>query len=445
MSADVARGSGVGVRSRLARLAGPVLLVLAAVLQVGIHVSYAEPLSPFDEYFQLDYVAGYPDRPLLRTGEEMGDYALDQIECRGIWGAEYPGADCTGVEGDPRPDLFENKNLADVHSPAYFATTWVLSLPFQALGFDVLEAARLTNVFWLSGGLLLFYGLARSFGASRVAATATGLLLAGSPAVFWSNTFLSIDASALAAGAGLLWLGARYLRGSGPSWPLVAVAAAAVAFKFHNIAAVALVVLALLAFAVLAARRPDGDVAHRPLRVVAIAVATTVAAMAVQLAWVGIRAALALGPRPDDGATEPLGIRRLLDEVWGPLAGAIYNDGVGGTLHLVVGPPLLALGAAGVIGLLVVRPVSAQFDPTPLWQRVWPGAVLAACLLVGPAFVAATYLVEHRYFDIPPRYALSLVPGVYLLTTLLLDRARWARWALLGVAALVYVTSLTFV
>lgn len=425
------------------------LLVFAAIAQVVVHVLYLEPLSPFDEYFQIDYLAQIPNQPFVRTGQTMGEYSSMLLECRGIWGADYAGADCTGVTARPHPDLFEDKNLADVHGPLFFLVSALMTLPFRLLGVDdLLMAARLTNIFWLSGAAALLYGLVREFGGTKLAAFGVGIVLIGSPAVFWSNTFFSIDASALASGAALVWCGARYLRGTGPAWQLVAIAPVVVALKFHNIAAVGLVALALVIAAVLTSFRSESSpVAPRPRRLVLVAVLMTGVSLVVQLAWVVIRAVSALGPRPDDGATQPFSLKWLLSEVYGILESTAYNGGVGGATHVAIGVPLTWFIVAGVFGALVVRPLSATSSelPGPLWQRVWPGATAIMVFVAGPAFIVATYLAEHRFFDIPPRYGLSLLPAMLLMATLLFDRSRVARVVVLVLGLVAFGVSLAFV
>jgi hypothetical protein len=431
------------LRSVVTRWLAPTIIVIAAFLQVIVHVSYAEPLSPFDEYFQLDYLDKLPEQLFVPTGQEIGPYASQQLECRGIWGADYPGADCTGVSPVARPDLYENKNLADVHGPLFFAVSWLIAQPIQWLGFgDLLVSARLTNLVWLTAGALLLYGLAREMQVSRTVSAAIALLLVGAPATFWSNTFLSIDASAYAAGAGVLWLAVRYLKGISPPWMLAAAAAFAVALKFHNIAAVGVVVVGL----VLAALQRDRNRGQRGA-IIAWAGITAAAAVVVQVAWIAVRSASAVGARPDDGASTPFALRYLYFEAVGVLNDTVHNAFVGGTLHVAVGVPMVWLLAAGVLGMLIVRPLSSNSSlvPAPGWLRVWPPAVALLVLTVGPLFALATLLAERRFFDIPPRYGLSLLPGMLLMTGLLADRSVPAKFVLFGCGFVAVALGLAFI
>jgi hypothetical protein len=69
---------------------------------------------------------------------------------------------------------------------------------------------------------------------------------------------------------------------------------------------------------------------------------------------------------------------------------------------------------AGVLDLALVLGCAACILRTKAFERLWTVAVaaLSAAILAGPALVVFNYVAQGIYVGVPPRYGLSLVPGL---------------------------------
>jgi hypothetical protein len=268
--------------------------------------------------------------------------------------------------------------------------------------------------------------------------------MVGSLPAYWSNTYISTDATALFAGGLMLYL-ATFVEERRGRILFVAGAAFVTLLKVQNLAAVAAAVLFLLLRAGVVAYRARSSRAgwigafFRDSRVITSIVAV-VASVLAQVAWLVYSNATAVGPAPDMGKVRPLGITSIILQSGLFIDGA--TKGVGDITTFLKGPGLIVnyavswIAVAGVIGLLMVARWGRRRNAIAL-------ATFIAAAVSAPLLSAVTYVTLGSYPDPPPaRYGISLVPLFLACAALLLARRPVPRWIFAGVAVVTFLASL---
>jgi hypothetical protein len=439
-------------RERLRAAVAPVLLVLVAFLSVAVHVPQNQALSPIDEWVYADYLDKVPTQGIVTRGEEAGQYAREELACNGAR-LTFPVSpelcEQTREGSEKDSDLpMGGVTSADIYTPAYFVTTWTLAQGIRLLGVDdLLDAASYAGAVWLAAGLLFMFAAMRRLGVSRTVAVALGALVVASPGAFWSSTYVSTDAPALAVGGSLLWLAVRIVQGRSGKVAFVAVSLVGTLFKSQFILGVALAGLALVAWAfeqawAARAERGDGRVRWLLRGVASRETVTAVVALAVaaisQVVWAAIRSAIASGPYPDQAVGSPVSIRSTLSEVLKFLPDtAMDPTEAANSIALITAGTLVSwLSIAGVIGL--VATTRSGEDST--W---FARASMVAALAAGPVLIAGSLVVSGYAFELPFRYGLVMLPAFMACAGVLLSRQRpWLAVGLAGTAGVVYVAAL---
>jgi hypothetical protein len=193
---------------RLLRLGSvlAVAVVLPALL-VTLSVRHEPRLSVYDESRHVDYVRRISGLEVPRIGDRMERASLIEHFCRGVVDAAPPAC--------PAPDMSTEDMYAVVGAggyqheaqqpPTYYLVTALLRLPF-AIGVGFVTSARLTGMFWLSAGLLLFYAAGRKFGARHTPTLMVTALLAASPLLLAQSSTVNNDAASFLVGAVALLL-----------------------------------------------------------------------------------------------------------------------------------------------------------------------------------------------------------------------------------------------
>lgn len=419
--------------SALRGVVAPVLiLIVASVGFVGYQTSHARALSPYDEYVYVDYLAKIPTEGIVRTGEETGDAARKALACLGVQWYTVAVQPCGGADfSDDAIYPYAGHTGADIYTPAYFAVTWVLAQPLTWFGVDLVEAGRMVGAFWLALGTVGVWLLVRLLRADSLWGLGLGLVVIATPAVYWSTTYISTDAPALAAGAWIGCLGVWAWSRHRAALILLPVAAiVAVLFKLQNLAAVGAVALALLVGVLVERSSADG----RPLRRNRLAriftdgrslsaIAAVVLALVAQVGWLTYRSALKLpGPGASvDTHQQPLTMQALVTESFRFLSSVGGPVDRSGSFALGISGVLVALTLASLVGLIV-------------GYRFWGGRglVLAApllfvSLLLGPALAFSTRLTVGYYVPLSERYGLPLLALYLALIAVYLDTALRAR------------------
>ena len=356
-----------------------------------------------------------------------------------FYGAYGDGCN-SGMTSDTNKFPYDGRQGADIYTPVYFAITWALALPLRTVGVGELDASRLTGGLWLALGVILLYFCLLQFGASRKLSFGVTLLVLVTPAVEWANSYLSTDAPTLAVGAGLAYAGIRIWKQQLSSLWLVPLVVLAVTLKVQNLAAFAIVALALLGMRLWRPNQPSGFDRVRAIatdRVVLGVVAAGIAGIVAQVTWLVIRAKIAIGPGgPPLAGSGRLTATALLDEA------VKFIHQVGST-GIAVGLPeqiaaalfsiltIVAIGAMALEGV-IIRSVEATVS--------WSTAFIA--LAYGPLLAVGTAIAVGFYFPLTPRYGIVLLPAFALCVGLYLRRYRMSGNVTVAVGMVLLVAAL---
>ena len=431
----------------------PLLVLVAAIAMLSIHIAAYPQFSPVDEFHHFDYLNQLMHGDLVQQNELVGQDAMEQEACRGIWGGFQPPP-CSGRPYDPATFQYDGYNTAAGHGPLYYAVSGVGAEGLQATGLlpddNLLTAARLTSVLWLICGLLVFMLVLRSLDVGAVTGGAVSVLLFATPAVLEANGRVNNDAPAFLIGALALYLVVReVLRRPAPWYVLSALSLVAIAIKVTNIiviltSAIAMVLIALM-------RRQSIRQATAPF--IAF-MAPAIAAQVGWLAWMHLDK-LPAPARPVVQNTsfypDSIGIGDVAAQTFNfftPVASPPLPPDLGGApmavtfttmLHVVL---LMALGAhffgmhrrtQGSVNVIEESPSNSMV-----------GAALAPAIIIGSVvsaitLVLMTWILNGAFVPLPSRYALSLLPMWGVLVATAIDRLRWQRIAIVSVAAVNYV------
>lgn len=423
-------------------------LILASVVLALVQVPQHTAVSPIDEYVYIDYLDKVPTQLVVHRGEETGQYARLYLSCHGVRTIGlYPEDFCSDWQPADAAEM-PNGGLttADIYTPVYFGATWLMAQPLQLLGVDDLtEAGRYTGAVWLGAAAVLLYLTLRRWKVAPLAAGSVSLLMVGSLPAYWSNTYISTDATALFAGALMLFSLTLFERPTKRApWLFMLFAALVTLAKLQNLIAVAAAALTLLILALVEAARSErgARVRHffRDRRVIA-AIAGLVLAVAGQAVWIVIRSAIAIGPSPDQGVAVPLGKKALLAEMFkflpGTANGGIAPDKLGYPAP-VLATMLTWVVVAGVLGLLAVSRRGTDHEALAL-------STFLVAIFSGPLLAVATTAVTGYYFSLPLRYGMPLLPFMLACGAILFERSVWTRTLLPILAVGSYIGVLTLV
>lgn len=425
-----------------------VLLVVASLAMVVWQVPHHKMVSPIDEYIYIDYLDKVPSQLVVHRGEETGDYARHYLSCHGVrMIGFYPESFCSHWQASDEARMPNGgETTADLYTPVYFAATWLLAQPLRLLGVqDITEAGRYTGVVWLSAAAVLLYLSLRRMRVHVVVAGAMGLLIVGSLSAYWSNTYISTDATSLLAGALMVFCLTMFERASRAApWIFVTSAVLITLAKLQNLMGVAAAAVVLITWAVIDVVRRSAPGRWRALigdRRVVSAITATVLSVVAQGGWLVLRSMIADGPSADQGIASPFSKTALVQELMkflpGVANGAVDPSAVG--LAAQVAATLMSWTVvAGVIGLIAVSRRGSRSESIAL------GTFFVA-LVSGPALALATVVTTGAYFHLPARYAMSLLPFFLLCAGLLFTRSIWTRWmtpvaAVISYAAVMSIT-----
>jgi hypothetical protein len=413
----------------------PIVLVCVASVSGGIvTANHSDQLAPFDEWVYYDYVLKVPTQGIVRTGEYIGHDALEAMACDGdSFGPR--GEACNNVQ-----DIYSNypqqgKTSADLYTPLYFGITWVLGKAVQfATGSEFLTAARATGIFWLVGGLLVFYKLLELLKVQRVVSLGLGLAIIGAPTTFWANTYISTDAPVFLIGSALLLAGVGAVMGRTSPWWLVPIAIVGILFKVTTVLALGLVALFIVLF-VLASRKT-----LERIRTVHLLSATAVAvagALVAQVGWLVLRSRLAVAPGPDQGLATDFLWRNIVGQLSLFLNPGALGGGYDPLLRLpaVLGQPLVLLTVAGVVAFACMKHSGAL-------ERSLAIATMVAATVFAPLLAVSMYFVLGDVFPVIARYAIALLPALFVAAAMIVKNVA-AQWIVVAYGGILVVTVTT--
>lgn len=442
-------------RSAAARLACLAALVLVPAVLVVLHVVAYPRLSPIDEQMHIDYLSRAPGVQPVVSGTQLGQLAMREEACRGIDSGFTPPP-CDSPTLSPAQFELGGYDTAYIHPPTYYSLTAILARGLRSVTglSSLVTAARLVGALWLATGLLVTYAAGRALGASRAALVGMALLAASLQAVLFFSATVTPDVGSLLVGGLALWLVLLWEKHPSRWWLPPLAGLVAVAIKLQNAAVVLVLVLYLLLRAV-RRWRPEGGSSGRLVRSPHLLALLALGAAAVVVAgvWSGLVAA---GARvdPNDLPMSALGATHTF-----PLHGVVLA--LGGFLPptdpayvpaALAAAPALSYAKvtawvliAGVVSWAVfaVEANGGAAGGAASSGAVQAGsrlvdlarAVLVVAILGAPLFVVLNYVLYRQYYDVPPRYGMTLLPAMLVLAAAA-ARRRWAQWTMLGAGVL---------
>lgn len=408
----------------------PLLLVLVAFLNVGMHVHAYTQVGPIDELQHIDYL--YKSPGIIAPGDTIGDGAMEQEACRGLDFDGFTPPPCVeGGDYDPLDFQEKGYSTAAANTPLYYSITHLFALPVMALtsADDLVTAGRLVGALWLAAGLLVAYAAGRRLGAHRWALTGVLATVACMPAVVYPSSIITPDAATCVVGAGVLLAALWWEERPERRWPVLAVVTTvALAIKMTNVViVVALALYMLIRLVVLWSRARQADppadtfapdasssVTMRSWLVGGATLAIT--SVVVGGAWLVVQGALQHGDPSDVPMNTRFAVAVLpltgvftavgkwltpLSSPWAGVGRQDMSDMLQRIGQLVLGAGLIG---AAVLGLRALR------------ERALAWAVVVAGLTGATMFVLLTFYSQGNYIPPPARYGYTLAPAMAVLT-----------------------------
>lgn len=430
-------GEKVGLTRRRSPAGALALLsvIALALLQVALLIDRYPQFSPVDELQHADYMIKAAHGQLLRRGDTIGPEATREAACRGIVDPNRVVPDCTTNRERP-PWLVEQTgvNSEEIQPPVFYVITGVLARGIRAvLGMSsIVTAGRLVGGLWLAAGAAVLWALLGRMQVKPVARWGVTALVACSPQMLGVAAVINNDVTALVAGAAVLLAAVAWEQRSLHGGLVLAVVAAAISIKPTNVVGVGVAAGYLVIRALVLRDRADRQV---PAMLRMGAAMVGVAALT-GLGFLALHEAIARAG-PD---ANPNTAFFKTDNVPAELVVRAIPNGITPTRDPFL-PPFLATTAVRTIARaghwVLLGATIVVIAAAARRSREWPLALsaLAACALAGPAYVILNYVASHIYFNIPPRYALSAVPGLAVVLAAVLRRPLAAR-VLAGLAGL---------
>lgn len=444
-----------GPRARVMLL----LSVLVIVLN-GATVANVSSVSRIDETYYIDDLIKASDFGINQSGDRFARETLVELCERG---------------GDPplhfptcvpplKPDRFVAGGVNYLETvPTYFFVTGVPARVLRALPVDLgphdslVTWARLLGTAWLLLGCYFTLRIGDLLGVRRRNLVLGLLLAVGTPALLHASTIVNPDATAFAAGSGVLLAVLAWERHRCGLWVPILAAFAAAAMKLPNTVGVMVALLYLVIRAVRSRLGCEDDdlrsVREYGMSVAGVFVGVVVAVRGLDAVWDYVRHQ-ALG----SADTDPLLSPEVVEQANEYRVDTINGDAViGATTVFSIFPPIgdIAPPARRVGGLFATFAQVASYlmigalTVIPLVSRRFVdrvshlGAGVLAALLVTPSlFVLYWYLFLGTNDLVVPRYGLSAMPGIVVVLAAVSSRARFGTWVLGLAAAGMYLSAL---
>ncbi len=381
------------------------LLFITCAATAGVviyQVQHVRVLSPVDEATYVDYLAKAHDGHfIIGRGEIYGDVAANAVACRGIGQVVKPRPDaCNQI--DPKP--YRPRNTADIDPPTYYVMTDAVARVLMGLGVtdDLVNAGRLAGILWGGAGLAALFLLCGLLGASRISgALVCGIALATTG--FWTNwTHITPHATDLLVGALAAIAVIMWVRHRAPTWLLLIVGAAPVAFKASNVTVIAAIVIFLLALALWPQSR-GAATPRRSRQELFVGVGLVVGSLAVAtVTWLLIRHHYSLTPVNNfaEFNVDAFQPKWLVSSV--------------GTFA----QPYQSASLGVILVICVFGSVIYQFSDKRggLEIRSLSFAVLVVAVFGAWLYIVSNFVLLQQYVVIPNRYGATLMPVLLALT-----------------------------
>jgi hypothetical protein len=430
------------VKMSLAALA----LFVVSLGLVSLHVRAFTKVSPVDEQMHIDYLYRAPGVQPVVSGTRLGPEAMREEACRGIASNFHPPPCGSSTL---RPDQFEFRgyDTAYIHPATYYDLTALLAHPLQGiLGLaSLVTAARLVGALWLWLGLLVTMFVARRFGASLPATVGLLFMAASTPAALFYAATVTPDGMNLLVGAVALSLVLAWETRPRQWWLLVLAATLGVMVKAQGAIVILMLGLYLGAQILPALRRVPLTRAagaatpkDRPARsrdLVGGVLVLGVVAAVVGTAWIAavnrnatLRPELQpmnLAARSATFSVQSLTgtLGAFFPPIISPYVPPLWGDSWQQWMQV-----LIWVLVAGILFWVLFRPSQGRLT-----------ALAGATLITGffgPALLQVLdFLQRHEQIAIPPRYGMTLLPAMLVVTAVAV-RSQFGAALLLVVGAL---------
>lgn len=387
---------------------------------------HSQATSPLDEWVFIDYTSKVFEQGYVHDGERVGELTNTIMACDGVIPGSTFGRCGDDLSSNAQNLPYTGLTAAAAYTPAYFAVTRLLGLPFELVGFDPMTSWRLTGGFWLAAAVAVLVMTMRRWRIPGGTILPLGLLLISSPYAWWAHTFVSTDAPSLLVGASLLYISTRIRQGDSWGWVLALTAVLATALKVTNLVAVGLAVLYLIGSWLIDwvrfRKQREQQIKSRLTQEVVWPLGSVLLSVGLQWGWSKFIFATAIqGERADQGISSPLSLSELGLQATNFLSSVLSYSPFTGHGHDFLFTPLAWILIAGVLGaIMVLQPTSDR------WQIA--AATFIAAIVMAPVLAIAVQVAQGSYFQLSPRYGASLVPA-FLLSTAFVLRNRIARWS----------------
>jgi hypothetical protein len=388
-------------------------MLLLAVLLGSLHVLHlraAVPLSKVDELVHLDYlIRAAEPRAVLDETDSLAPETMREAACRRSYAQRFPP--CGRPHYDPASFTWEGYNPSASHPPLYYLATGLtaraLRVPFG--GVTYATWGRLLGLAWVLAGCYLALRVGETFEVPRRVLVAVIVMVAAAPAQLAASTMVNPDASALFAGALVVFAAVQVDREAWRWWAMPLCSFIALALDPTNAVAV-IAALGYLALRMVA----DAGPGRRP-RLWAAASGAGGAIVSV-LAWqVLFRVAstardMTGSPGAAVYAVESLPARLVVG------ADALFSM----FMPLTTGfeAPVMKTEAVALLTRAVALVLVGGLVGTVLRARLrersaaMAMATIGAMVVAGPLFILRNFYLAGGYFPIPQRYGLSALPAL---------------------------------
>ncbi|MCB2413911.1 glycosyltransferase family 39 protein [Demequina sp. TTPB684] len=425
------------IRSRV--IVGLVYVFVSLAVVIPVIFGGGQAMSRIDEPTHADLAYEISHFRIPAKGSEIAPEIRDIWACMGQERYELP--DC-GSSAPAWRFPYDGENYNFSHPPLYYA---LVGFPARVVDdvteLNFVEAARLSGILWLAGGMFMLFVALRRWKVDPAVAIVAPLLLVSFPRVLHASTTVNPDAVAPLAGALALWLAARIFLEQSRDWVLPTLFIGLVGLtKF-------ITTIPFIALAVLVVVRAIRDKGFRGLRSrdAFMPGAMASAILVPYVVWETIQAG-----RGDSSWTNPLVGINTRDVMGLPGSEWIETLFVGFNLasDYYIQPPLdiaLLITWTRLLNMLVIGAMLATvvaFAKEP--ERRSLGWLLGIGAVLYPLAVqiqAYGNTAIPQYFPNPTgRYGLALIPGAIACLVMAATKAGYRRATyVLAVAGLVVV------
>lgn len=267
----------------------------------------------------------------------------------------------------------------------------------------------------------------------------SALALAGPATTWWTNTFVSTDASALFAGAVSFWGLVTYLQRGKGLWLPVVIAVVTTFLKFQNIIATIFVGIVILFATHLVKSEPEKN--HSGFtnrRAILSSTAIVGSAIIAQIVWYALMKFMAVGLPPDQGVTGTFSLDTLSLESVNFLSGIAFSPGIlpnsasiivvisTGFTWLIVGASIAGTLSKNESSLIKYLSYSFLFVSTT-------SAIFLSLLL---------FSVAHIFISLPARYGFSLFPIGIAIVAITMGKNYFWRTIIIALSGIAFIISL---